>query len=721
MFRYIKNHTSKDTHTFKDPLNVETGLSYEDTKKKFPTKQKFKEWEADPKTESVFYTLAEGDSPTERISKTNEVVKISGAIFDYDAPAEWEVMPELIQSIKEKYIAPTYISKTYSNYIRTVFLFEKPIFIPAQMYEGFMKKFAEKIGAERHFAGFDSCSYKASQTFHFGWDWKKVGDLVEGTVYKSVLFDCGLKDAPSSGATAIPLEKIYDQIQKEYPNKWTGDFQVGSRGPLFWVEPFKASEGCQVTEDGLICYSTRAEKAFVSWVDLFGKKFVKEYETQKFGVLYDEFWYNGKNYYTLDEGFPVTIPENLLALELRSRGFSLKNAKGKSLNEVEAARLAIAKHNRVTEVAPCLWNEERVVRYNSNKILNSSSLSPILPSETRDPSKCSFSLNFLEQLFDNGIDHFFAWWQRAYLSILNKKKAQGQCFIIVGETNKGKTLLSNKFIGDSMGGFADASDYIAGNTSFNKELAAKAIWVVDDTLSAASFQDQRKATEINKRIVANPKIEYNAKYCDPVTVPWTGRIIMSANLDANSLSVIPALDSSNSDKIMALLVSKKATSNFPPNEVLEATIREEMPYLLRELVEMTVPPKLKGSERYGIKGYIDPLIADAAYDNSSRSSIAELIDWFCKHARSSLNVDNIEVWHGTLTELQSLILSLNDGRHIGLSHNQELLRRGMHSLEEASFNNTNIRPVRSHGKGGGKLWSIDLDCKYDLGKSMLDD
>lgn len=36
---------------------------------------------------------------------------------------------------------------------------------------------------------------------------EKVGDLVEGTVYKSVLFDCGLKDAPSSGATAIPLEK----------------------------------------------------------------------------------------------------------------------------------------------------------------------------------------------------------------------------------------------------------------------------------------------------------------------------------------------------------------------------------------------------------------------------------------------------------------------------------------------------------------------------------
>ena len=29
--------------------------------------------------------------------------------------------------------------------------------------------------------------------------------------------------------------------------------------------------------------------------------------------------------------------------------------------------------------------------------------------------------------------------------------------------------------------------------------------------------------------------------------------------------------------------------------------------------------------------------------------------------------------------------------------------------------------LRKAGKGGGKLWSIDLDCKYDLGKSMLDD
>ena len=92
-----------------------------------------------------------------------------------------------------------------------------------------------------------------------------------------------------------------------------------------------------------------------------------------------------------------------------------------------------------------------------------------------------------------------------------------------------------------MGGFADASSYVSGATTFNKELGSKLCWVVDDNTSAANPQDQRKATEINKRIVANPRCEYIAKCKDAVTVPWNGRIIITTNLDAHSLSVIPVL------------------------------------------------------------------------------------------------------------------------------------------------------------------------------------
>lgn len=715
MFRYIKNLRDKKTKKIEDitKLNISAAP-------KFKSKPEYKKWCSNTKTDSYFVTLQEGDCPSERISGKNPLVKSYGLAIDYDAPPDWDVMDELLQAIKSKYTLPMYIHKTYSGYVRTFYPFaeEEGLAIPHEIYPLFAKELGKVLGVSRCFAGLDVASYESAQVFHLFEGVRKVGEPLDPSVYKPVLFKCIMKKSPTSGDTSIPLEKVEEALRDRYENfvSWEGDFAVGSRGPLFFVDPFKGTEGCMVVEDGMVCFSTRAPKSFMTWKDLLGEKFITEYESEKYSILNDEFWYSGNSYYSLDEGNPVTISERLLALELQSRGFSKVIKPNKNISEVDAGILSIAKNNRVHEVAPCIWHTERVVRFNSNKILNNQNLTPIQPSEIRNPEKCKFLINFIEQLFDEGIDYFFAWWKRFYESVLNRVPAQGQCLIIVGGTNKGKTLLSNKIIGASVGGFADASDYIAGNTTFNKELAAKALWVVDDTVSASSLQDQRKATEINKRIIANPKIEVNAKYCNAVTVPWTGRVLMTTNNDANSLSVIPAMDSSNSDKILAIAVSEKASSKFPPNHELEAMIAEELPYLLRELKEMETPKKLLGNARYGVKGYIDPDIADASYDNSSRSSIAELLDWFCKRSREQMDVVE-PYWNGTLIELQSRMMLLNDGKHLGVSSQFEVLRKGMNSLEEVSKKNDTIRPIRSMGKGGGKYWIIDLDEKYDLGDS----
>ena len=715
MFRYIKNLRDKKTKKIEDISKLKLPPV-----PKFKSKPEYKKWCSDPKTDSYFITLQEGDCPSERISGKNLLNISYGLAIDYDAPPDWEYMPELLEAIDKKYTLPQYIHKTFSGYIRTFYPFEEEegLAIPHEVYPLFAKELGKVLGVSRCFAGLDVASYEAAQVFHLFEEVQKVGKPVDPSVYKPVLFNCLMKKAPTSGDTNIPLDKVEEALRSKYENfsYWEEDFSLKARGPLFFVDPFKDSEGCMVVEDGMVCFSTRAPKSFMSWRDLLGDKFIQEYEAEKYSVLDEEFWYSGNSYYSLDEGHPVTISERLLALELQSRGFSKIIKPNKNISEVDAGLLSIAKNNRVHEVAPCIWHTERVVRFNSNKILNSQNLMPIQPSEIRDPNKCKFLMNFIEQLFDEGIDYFFAWWKRFYESVLYRVIAQGQCFIIVGGTNKGKTLLSNKIIGASVGGFADASDYIAGNTTFNKELAAKALWVVDDTVSASSLQDQRKATEINKRIIANPKIEVNAKYCNAVTVPWTGRILMTTNNDANSLSVIPAMDSSNSDKILAVAVSKNASSKFPPNHELEAKIAEELPYLLREIIEMEIPKRLLGNARYGVKGYIDPAIADASYDNSSRSSIAELLDWFCKRSREQMDVVE-PYWTGTLIELQSRMLLLNDGKHLGISSQFEVLRKGMNSLEEVSKKNDTVRPIRSMGQGGGKYWVIDLDEKYDLGDS----
>jgi hypothetical protein len=37
-------------------------------------------------------------------------------------------------------------------------------------------------------------------------------------------------------------------------------------------------------------------------------------------------------------------------------------------------------------------------------------------------------------------------------------------------------------------------------------------------------------------------------------------------------------------------------------------------------------------------------------------------------------------------------------------------------LEEVSAHNKTIRPVRSKGQGGGKVWEISLSDEYDIDK-----
>ena len=299
------------------------------------------------------------------------------------------------------------------------------------------------------------------------------------------------------------------------------------------------------------------------------------------------------------------------------------------------------------------------------------------------------------------------------MSVLEREGAQGQALLLVGPPARGKSLLSNIVISELVGGFADASDYLSGQTSFNKDLGGAAAWVIDDTVSAASFQDQRKASELIKKSVANPRMEYHAKYVDAVSVPWTGRVVMSLNMDANSLSVIPAMDSSNRDKLMALRISPKSMNKFPPNIVLEKMIREELPHFARWLLDWKVPKVIKGTSRFGVVSYIDKTIASAAYDNSSRSSIAELVEFFAKKAREYFTSP---VWRGTLTEFQVAIHEFNGGRNVGMSGQLEFVRRGMLIMEDACGSNKKIRPVKSRGFGGGKIWEIDLSPKYDIYK-----
>jgi len=707
--RYIKNLRDKEAR------NIEPS-KLPKNKPNFASKAEFRDWSSSVDTDHAFISMCEGDAPGERVSNSNHVNRVLGFIADYDAPVDWDVAE--IQINDTTPYAPKWICKTFSGYARAIWEFEEPLPIDKNLYDTFIREIGKATKAQRLLAGFDDCAFKPNQYFEAGEDWKEIGKPLPCSVIHAALNRAIQKKPIVASDITVPLDVIAEKVEEVFPGRWLGDFEIGARGPLFWIGDGINREGCQVGEDGMICYSDRAGKGFVSWRDIFGSTFIEKYEEKKIAVVLDDYWFNGRSFYKLLHGCAVTIPKDQLILELRQKGFSTKTKKGQSISEVDSAVLMVSNQNRVDEIAPVVFSNERLVTYNGHRILNNASNKAIQPADSGDPKNWPFLHGWLSQLFSPAedrpaTDYFYSWMKRFYDAALNFKFQQGQALLLVGMTNKGKSLLSNRVIGDLVGGFADASDYLSGHTKFNKDLGRSAAWVIDDTVSAASFEDQRKATELIKRAVANPRIEYQAKYADTLSVPWTGRVIMSLNMDANSLTVIPALDSSNRDKIMALRISDFATSDFPPSHDLEQTIEMELPHFAKFLLDWQIPQELNDFSRFGVDSFIDESIVSAAYDNSSRSAIAELVEFFVEKYRDAENLDD-ESWRGTLTNFQVLVHEFNNGRSVGMSQNLEFVRRGFCAMEEAHKANPRLRPINSSGHGGGKKWTIDLSPKYDI-------
>jgi len=710
--KYLKNLKSKAALiTASDPTEIAVKPI-----PPFKSKALYREWCAKSDTEHAFLTGFEGINPNARIEGENKICKINSIPADFDAPPDWPNVKDIIRAKCPKAL-PAWYCRTYSGYIRLFFEFEETLSIHHTLVAGFFKYLKQALQYQKIFAGYDRKSEAPSQLMEIGTDWVNMGGKIPSCVVQTALFKAAQEKPPESKDTSIPIEIISEEVEKKFPNRWIGDFEVGSRGPLFWIDDGIDREGCQVFEDGMIVYSDR-DLAWKTWRDIFGPDFVKDFEEQKMGDLLDEYWFNGRQFFKQLGGTAKTIPRDQLVLELRQRGFKGgRPKKGENISEVEAAVVLISNTNRIDEIAPVVFRRnERIVSYNGLQILNSATVRPIEPASDGDVSNWPFLNKFFDQFFEDSSSirskyYFLGWLQRYYKAFYRNKEDQGQACILVGPAKRGKTLLSNKIVAALVGGFADASDYLSGGTKFNKDLGRAACWVIDDTVSAASFQDQRKATELIKRGVANPRIEFMAKYSDAVTLPWAGRIIVSLNDDPNSMSVLPTMDSSNKDKLMAFRIRKEPFI-FPKKEELEATITQELPHFAKWLMDWKPPEEILDDDRFGIKGFIDRSISYAAFDNSSRSQVSELVDFFSKACRQQN--EKMASWRGTILELQVALHSYNGGRPLGASNKIDFIRNGLSHLEDVGRNSKTTRPIKSVGKGSGKVWVINVTAPFDI-------
>jgi len=676
MFYAIPNLSSHAIFTLEDPATLPSATP-------LPRGPERTAWATSPETNHCFYSLYEGVAPNLRISKDNPAEKIHGIVGDYDSELITDKMIEYAHLKAPVDLRPSFYTRTMTEgRARAVWLFEESVFLPPEgkVQTNFIERVAKELNAEHFLPGFDPASVKTNQYFELGSQWAPTpAPRISTGVVMSWMMDSARKSAKVWGeGKEVPLDVVAAEVEAKWPGRWKGSFDLGLRGPVFFVEPFEERDGCMVGSKGMICYSTRAGKSFIGWSELLGAEFMRKYEGDRMAPILENLFYDGKMYWWREPGDAGTWTarsKDDSCMHLKDMRFDAKVGKKDTISEVEKVLVSVQRLRTVDFAAPMLFRKEDICYENGDKILNISRREVMPPAETGAPSEFPWIYALINNAWDDysqyGVpqrDYFLAWFKRLWKSALNGNLAQGQLLVIAGAASSGKTFLNRCIVGEAMGGSCDAADFLQGNTSFNKQAAECAVWRIDDGTSSASSSAQTKFSETLKKHVANPTALYHPKFKDSQELPWKGRIVITCNTDPDSLSIIPPFDNSSEDKVMLLRFSDDWKPEFSgKNEENEAIVRRELPHFLKWLHDWKTPEACRNikNPRYGIKPLHHPAMLAASLESSTAYSSREALElWRDTHAAMNEKED---MWVGTATQLLDSIQSIGSGVLRGLS------------------------------------------------------
>jgi hypothetical protein len=631
------------------------------------TKDDYDKWVRDKATEHCFFSAFEGVNPHRRISLENPARWMHGLVADYDAKLDPNFSLQEILDRCNPEALPAAVSRTFSGNARLVWEFDKPVLVDCpEATKALMKEIAKKFKVAALLPGLDECTFRNNQLFEIGHSWVPVPG--NPSVSETVLGDLLVKacervdwNKVANSDLEIPIEKIADEVEARWPGRWQGEFKVGSRGPTFWIDDGIDRIGCQVTENGMVCYTDRAGKSFLPWDEILGKAFVDKYRQEVIGKAVAEFYYDGKSFWFRngqDRWYDAKVEDVSRALRVHG----IKTASKSGASQMDRVIYTIQSQRRVDAAVPILFTDNELVDIGNDRFLNTNYRKPILPADSGDPSLWPFIHKWVFGIFDDEQrPYFLAWHQRFYRGAIEGVPTQGQVLVIAGEAGQGKTLLNWRVLGASVGGFADATAYLQGRTSFNKTMAEHPLWVIDDPQGMIDYDKHRQFGEAIKAHVANPRVSYHPKFKDSIEISWHGRMVMTCNTDPQSLSVLPPLENNIGDKIMLFKLTDYQ-HEFLTNEETEAIIARELPHYLRWLLDWTPPDEVLWHEnpRYGIRPYHQPDMVATAVEDSPATKLEEVLDRWAASMRRE-GVKGQTQWQGSVTDLYSSLMGVDEG------------------------------------------------------------
>lgn len=678
----LKNLKSSAVYTFTDPLaeNIAcaakepTGLIDKETRRK---------WLASDKSDACIFSIWEGVNASQRINAKagNPVFRMHGLVTDYDAPSPGTV-PQIKATLEQILSAtpalfPQWVVISPSGNMRLVWEFDAPFCVgeaPDIFLPHFIDELRKLLKLDMLLAGLDEGALKKTSTYYdIGGTWERFNQSplslteVQGAFVRAV--KKGSRGQNASGLPEIPFPELKTEIDKAYPGKWPTDveFKDGAQGPAFWDPDATNPRSTVIRAHGVYCFSSE-DKLFKPWKELLGPDFTRKWEENKIGAATDGIFYQPKvGYYRKwPDGHWRSQNKEDLSLHLMCNQ-QLGRSKGTNNgpSEIENALMFLQQTRVIDGAVPFIYDKREIVNLAGHKYLNTSRVKPMEPNTSITNPKFGDGFPWLAEMLwhmfypRKQLVYLLAWLKTMYVGARQGNPKRGHAVFVVGGADRGKTLLNAVIIPKIMGGGFDAGKYLLGREPFNKNMLEVGHWHIDDSMAAANKTEHTQFSEILKALIANPNIMYRPMYCDPIQIPFNGRMMISLNEDANSLLMIPDLDMNNEDKVIVLRLHSNSPFNFPGLDETAKHLEAELPYLCNWLekkvfADWLVNPKY----RLGMRNYIHEDTRRDAAVNSFDSDILGVLTILWDTDDGLVSLKNLnKPWVGTAAELTALIVA----------------------------------------------------------------
>lgn len=354
-----------------------------------------------------------------------------------------------------------------------------------------------------------------------------------------------------------------------------------------------------------------------------------------------------KNYWIQDIRHNwIDVSTETLRLILKVRGARGPSTKG-GISEIDRFITETIGTRNVGYAGPLAGYKSGVVEQQGTRLLVTTSPAIIDPKPGDWPSfKKLLSELFYDSKHPEQLDYFHGWLLYARRCLIASDFKPGQCLVMAGPPDCGKSFFQNRITLLLGGRAAKPYQYMAGETTFNRELFGAEHLMIEDVVASTDIRSRRNFGSRIKEFTVNELQVNHGKCRDGINVLPLWRVTLTVNDEPEDLMVLPPMIDSVADKFILLKVGQ---GQFPvETEAFRLVIDNELKHYLHWLHNEWVMPDAIRSRRFGIKSFQHPDLLTYINELAPEHELHMLINEHCFKNGQIL-------WKGTAAELQTYL------------------------------------------------------------------